>query len=111
MAALIRRYGVYWVRLDPITGREVAKTRPCVVVSMDSMNQGAEMAVVCPVTSKLHPQWKHRLQFECAGKSAEIMVDQIRAVSTVRIGKKIASLTNEDTEALRGLIARMYAMP
>lgn len=111
MAALIQRYGVYWVCLDPTMGHEVTKTRPCVVVSMDEMNQGSGMAVVCPLTSKIHPQWRSRLQFDCAGKPAEIMVDQIRAVSANRFGKKIAALSPEDAETLRGLIARMYAMP
>ena len=110
MAPIVQRYAIYWVRLDPTTGHEVAKTRPCVVVSMDSMHSSG-MAVVCPVTSKLHPQWKHRLQVDCANKPAEIMVDQIRAISTARIGKQLAILSADEAEALRGLIAQMYAMP
>ena len=111
MAPLIQRYGVYWVCLDPTLGREVTKTRPCVVVSMNEMNQSGGMSVVCPVTSKIHPQWRSRLQFICAGNPAEIMVDQIRAVSANRFGTKIDTLSPEVAEALRGLIAQMYAVP
>lgn len=29
----IRQYDVYWISLDPTQGSEMAKTRPCVVVS------------------------------------------------------------------------------
>ena len=81
----IIRYGIYWVSLDPTVGREQQKTRPCVVVSPDAMHQTG-MAVVCPLTSKLHPAWVHRLQLVCRRKKAEIMADQIQAVSLARFG-------------------------
>jgi mRNA interferase MazF len=51
------------------------------------------------------------LQIHCAGKPVEIMVDQIRAISTERLGKRIDSLTAPDAEALRKLIAALYATP
>jgi mRNA interferase MazF len=109
MAPVIQRYGIYWVSLDPTQVREVTKTRPCVVVSMDEMNRYSGMAVVCPITSQLHPHWKSRLQFTCAGNPAEVMVDQIRAVSASRFGKQIDTLPPEQAEVLRGLITQMYA--
>jgi mRNA interferase MazF len=106
----IRRYEVHLVSLDPTLGREVRKTRPCVVISPDPMHRSG-MAVVCPLTTTLHPLWAHRLQIQCASKTAEIMVDQIRAVSTGRFIKRIDTLTAPDAEALRDLIALLYATP
>jgi mRNA interferase MazF len=106
----LHRYSIHWVSLDPTKGREVQKTRPCVVVSPDPMHRTG-MAVVCPLTTALHPDWFHRLQVQSAGEPAEIMVDQIRAVSTERIGKRIDYLTAQDAEALRQLIAALYATP
>ena len=49
------RYGIYLAVLDPTVGREIAKTGPVVVVSMDAMNRHAETVVVCPLTTKRHP--------------------------------------------------------
>lgn len=69
------------------------------------------MAVVCPLTSSLHPRWAHRLQITCASKPAEIMADQIRAVSRDRFVKRIDTLTAEDAESLRDLIALLYTTP
>ena len=69
------------------------------------------MAVVCPLTTTLHPEWFHRLQIRCAGKPVEIMVDQIRAISVERLGKRIDLLAAQDAEALRKLIAALYATP
>jgi len=34
-----RQYEVYWISLNPTQGSEMAKNRPCVVVSPDEMNQ------------------------------------------------------------------------
>ncbi len=107
---MVARYGIHWVSLDPTKGREARKTRPGVIVSPNPMHRMG-MAVVCPLTSVLHPDWFHRLQIRCAGKPAEIMVDQIRALSIERIGKQIDTLTPEDAEGLRHLIASLYATP
>jgi mRNA interferase MazF len=37
-STLFKRYGVYWVDLDPTRGRELKKTRPAVIVSRDELN-------------------------------------------------------------------------
>jgi mRNA interferase MazF len=105
----IIRYGIYWVSLDPTIGREQQKTRPCVVVSPDAMHQTA-MAVVCPLTTKLHPTWAHRLQVVCAGKHSEIMADQIRAVSAARFGAFIQRLSASRVVQLQNILTRLYGM-
>lgn len=69
------------------------------------------MAVVCPLTTSLHPDWAHRHQITCASKPAEIMVDQIHAVSLVRLTKRLDTLSAADAEALRDLMALLYATP
>lgn len=107
---MIARYHIHWASLDPAKGRETKKTRPCVVVSPNPMHRTG-MAVVCPLTRTLHPEWFHRLQIRCAGKPAEVMVDQIRAISIERLGRKIDLLGPQDAEALRKLIAALYATP
>ena len=109
METLIQRYGIYWTNLDPTIGREVQKQRPCVVVSQNAANI-AGMVVICPLTTSLHPAWAHRLQIKCAGKNAEIMPDQIRAVSIQRVGKLIGILSKEDQHSLRNLLARLYTV-
>ena len=88
----VGRYGVYLADLDPVRGREISKTRPVVVVSHDNMNRFLDTVVVCPLTTKLHPRWRSRVQTECAGRKAEIAVDQIRTVSKQRLGRRLDEL-------------------
>ena len=100
MAAFPRRYAVYFADLNPTVGGEIRKVRPVVVVSQDEMNQFLDTVVVCPLTSTIHPQWRSRLQIQCAGKEAEIAVDQIRAVSKRRLRRRVDKLSPEEAAQL-----------
>jgi mRNA interferase MazF len=102
------RYGIYLAALDPTIGREIAKTRPVVVVSLDALNRHLETVVVCPLTTSLHPAWRTRLPVTCAGQPAEIAVDQIRTLSTQRLVKKLDTLSPSDAARLRDLLGEMY---
>jgi mRNA interferase MazF len=104
----IERYAIYLADLDPTRGREIAKTRPVVVVSQNEMNRLLDTVVVCPLTTKLHPRWRSRIQVTCAGRHAEIAVDQIRTVSKERLGRRLDALDAPAAVHLRRLIAEMY---
>ncbi len=105
---IIKRYGIYLANLDPAIGAEIRKTRPVVVVSDNLMNKFLKTIVVCPLTTKLHPKWRGRIQTQCEGKKAEIAVDQIRTISKLRLIKKIDTLSNTEAKVLRQLITEMY---
>ncbi len=104
----IKRYEIYFADLNPTIGSEIKKVRPVVIISQDEMNQYLETVVVCPLTSKLHPQWKTRLQIKCAEKKAEVAVDQIRTISKKRLKKRIDELSKIKAAQLRKLITDMY---
>ena len=104
----MKRYEIRWTALDPTQGAEMAKTRPAVIVSLDALNRALPTVTVCPLTSQLHPAWRSRLQVRCAGRAAEVAVDQIRTVSKVRLGDKIGSLSKDEAAALRRVITEMY---
>ncbi len=46
-----RRGDVYWVDLDPTVGTEIAKTRPCVVISNDTGNEYSARVIIAAITS------------------------------------------------------------
>lgn len=104
----MKRYEIRWTALDPTRGAEMAKTRPAVIVSLDVLNQRLQTVTVCPLTSQLHPAWRSRVLVRCGGRPAEVAVDQIRTVSTVRLGDKIRSLSQDEAAALRRVITEMY---
>jgi mRNA interferase MazF len=86
----------------------MSKVRPVAVISLEEMNAALDTVVVCPLTTRLHPRWRSRVQVKCGGKPAEIAVDQIRAISRSRLLRRIDSLTSSAALQLRQLITEMY---
>jgi mRNA interferase MazF len=102
------RYGIYRADLNPTRGSEINKVRPVVVISRNELNDALETVVVCPLTTKLHPTWRCRMQVKCQGRRAEIAVDQVRTVSKLRLVAKMGALSAPEARELRGLISEMY---
>ena len=104
-----RRYEICFADLNPTIGAEIRKIRPVVIISKDDLNRFLGTVVVCPLTSSLHPQWRTRLQVQCAGQAAEIAVDQIRTISKQRLRQSLDRLSADDSAQLRRIIREMYA--
>ncbi len=51
----MRRFDVYLVNLDPTIGVEIQKTRPCVIISPDGMNDAIAAVIIAPMTTKGRP--------------------------------------------------------
>lgn len=107
----MKRYDVYYARLDPVEGSEIGKTRPCVIVSLDALNSVLPTLVVCPLTTKLRPQWRSRLRVNSAGKPADVCADQIGVLSKTRLTRKLGTLTAKEIASLRSLLTEMYGEP
>lgn len=52
MAMVVKRFEVYLVNLDPTIGSEIQKTRPCLVISPDEMNDHIATVIIAPMTTK-----------------------------------------------------------
>lgn len=88
-----RQGEVWWVGLDPVVGREIAKTRPALVVSVDEINRApARLCIVAPITTA--PR-QSAVRIELPRKSGSVRVGyvepyQIRTVSRDRLATRIA---------------------
>ncbi|MEO8096433.1 MAG: type II toxin-antitoxin system PemK/MazF family toxin [Acidobacteriota bacterium] len=91
---------IWWVALDPVLGSEIAKTRPCVVLSRDTVNQLRRTVVVVPLSSSPTPHPPIHVAVRCSGKPAVAVVDQVRAVSKQRLVSRLGCLTEEETRAI-----------
>jgi mRNA interferase MazF len=108
MAASIKRYEIYLANLNPTSGAEIGKIRPVVIVSPDEFNAYLRTVTICPLTTRIHPRWPTRLQIVCAGKKAEIAVDQIRTIDRTRLLRRIDMVTKDESVQLRRIIADTY---
>lgn len=88
-----RRGEVFLVELDPTRGREIRKTRPCVVISPDDLNEFWGTVMVTPLTTGSHP-YPFRIPCKFAGKSGYVLLDQLRSVDRSRLTKRVGRLTD-----------------
>ncbi len=88
---MVNRFNVYLISLDPTKGSEINKTRPCLVVSPDQMNQGLKTVIIAPMTTKIR-DLPTRVQTNFQGKNGEIALDQIRTVDKQRLFKKVGKI-------------------
>ena len=84
MGMVVSRFEVYLVRLDPTEGREIRKTRPCVVVSPDEMNRHIDTVIIAPMTTKGR-SYPTRIPVQFQRKTGQIVLDQVRTVDKTRL--------------------------
>jgi mRNA interferase MazF len=95
-----RRGEVWWVRLDPTLGSEIAKTRPCLVLSTNIVNERRRTVVVIPLSTAPRPSPPLLIRVHCAGRDVVAVTDQIRAVAKERLDKRMGELSREHLEAV-----------
>lgn len=109
MGMEVRRFEVYLINLDPTVGREIKKTRPCLIISPDEMNQFISTVIVAPMTTKGRT-YPTRIDCKFRGKSGQIVLDQIRTVDKVRLVKKLGRVDNPLQEKVSLLLQEMFAL-
>ena len=95
------------VELDPTRGGEMAKTRPCVVVTPSDLNMYLTTVVIAPITSTIR-NYPYRVLCSVVGREGEIATDQIRTVDKSRIKRKIGELNNREIEELKEVFRQMF---
>ncbi|MCH7890840.1 MAG: type II toxin-antitoxin system PemK/MazF family toxin [Gemmatimonadetes bacterium] len=102
------RGDVYLVSLNPTKGREIRKTRPCVIVSPDELNTNLSTFVVAPMTTGGHP-YPFRIACRFEKKDGFIVLDQIRTVDRRRLMKRLGRLTPTTLAKALGVLQEMFS--
>lgn len=102
------RFDVFLVRLGPTEGREIRKTRPCLVISPDEMNHHIDTVIVAPMTTKGRP-YPTRVPVRFKGKSGQIVLDQIRTVDKSRLVKSLGRIDDATRARVLALLAELFA--
>ena len=93
-----KRGDIWWVALDPTIGSEIKKTRPCVVLSINEVNQYRRTVLVIPLSSSVKENPPVTIAVTCQGKPCIAIVDQLRAVSKERLQGFIEKMNPKEFE-------------
>ena len=102
------RFEVHLLALDPTIGREIRKTRPCLVVSPDEMNHNLRTSIVAPMTTKGRA-YPTRVPCRFGGKSGQVVLDQIRTVDQARLVKKLGRIDDRTAQRVLDILQEMFA--
>lgn len=105
---VIGRFDIFLVRLDPATGAETAKTRPCLVISPNELNRSISTVIIAPMTS-VRRGWPTRIEITFQGRTGEIALDQLRAVDKVRLVKRLGHLDAGTADAVLDTLGELFA--
>jgi len=95
-----KRGELWWVSLDPTRGSEIKKTRPCLVLTTDTLNRLRRTVVVVPLSTATAPHPPITVEVTCGGKPAVAIVDQVRAIAKQRLRNRIEAAGPEAIKAV-----------
>ncbi len=96
----VKRGDIWWVSLDPTQGSEIKKTRPCVILSHNTLNELRQTVVVVPLSTAAKPHPPITIPVTCQGNPAVAVIDQIRAVAKHRLKSRIQTLNQDELDEI-----------
>lgn len=95
-----RRGEVWWVAHDPTQDSEIQKTRPCIVLTSDIVNERRRTVVVVPLSTAPRESPPLLIALHSIGRPAVAVLDQLRAVTKERLQEKLGTVAPAELTAI-----------
>ncbi len=102
------RGDLHLVALDPTSGSEIKKTRPCLIVAPGELNQHLRTVIVAPMTTggQAYP-WRVAWGFQ--NRAGFAALDQLSTVDTERLANRLGHLSASATTEVLDTLQEMFA--
>jgi mRNA interferase MazF len=104
---VVARADVFLVNLDPTVGREIRKSRPCVVVSPDEMNAHLTTVIVAPMTTRQRT-YPTRIRCRFQGRAGQVVLDQLRTIDRRRLVRRLGTLHRRTMDNVLARLQQMF---
>jgi len=108
LAMEVKRFDVYLANLDPAIGREIRKSRPCLVISPDEMNRYISTVIVAPMTTNGR-DYPTRVPCTFQGREGQIVLDQVRTVDKTRLTKRLGKMDSRTQSNVLSVLAELFS--
>jgi mRNA interferase MazF len=102
------RFDVFLISLDPTCGSEIRKTRPCLIISPNEMNDHIRTVIVAPMTTKGRP-YPSRVPCTFQGKRGQVVLDQIRTVDKARLVRRLGNISRAVQHNVLNALQEMFS--
>jgi mRNA interferase MazF len=103
----VKQYQIVLVNLDRTLGIEIQKTRPCVIVSPNEINDNLRTVVIAPMTSASR-KYPTRVKVKHNNQEGWVVIDQIRTIDKIRVVKKFGSLSEKEIRECKRVIRETF---
>ena len=101
------QYDIVLVNLNPTLGSEIKKTRPCVIISPNEINDNLRTITIAPMTTKSR-SYPTRVKVKHKIQTGWVVVDQIRTIDKSRIIKNLGSLSDSEIILCKQVIRETF---
>ena len=105
---MVARGEVWLARVDPTEGREIRKTRPCLIVSPPELHDFLDTVIVAPLTTGSRPA-PYRLPINFAAKQGFILLDQIRTIDKRRLTRRLGTISRREQAAALAVLQELFS--
>lgn len=105
---MVARGEVWLARLDPTEGREIQKTRPCLVISPPEIHDYLDTVLVAPLTSGSHPA-RYRVPTRFNDKDSLILLEQIRVLDKRRLLRLLGTIESKTLRSVLATLQELFA--
>lgn len=102
-----QQYDIVLVNLDSTIGSEIRKTRPCVIISPNEMNNYLKTVVIVPLTSTLN-KYPTRVLVHHNGQDGMAAIDQIRTIDKSRIIQSVGVLSRGEISKIKAVLQEAF---
>jgi mRNA interferase MazF len=108
MSKSYKKWEIVLVDLNPTKGAEIAKVRPCLIVSPNAVNAALSTLIIVPFTSTVR-NYPTRLSTNHKGRIGALAFDQIKTIDKGRVVKKDGELSENQREAVNTLLQILFS--
>lgn len=106
----MERGNIYWIDLNPATGSEINKSRPCVLIGATPINQARQTVVVVPLSTSAKARPPITIAVTCLDKQVTAVCDQIRTIDKSRLKNPAGRLSSDDLDALEDGLRQVLSL-
>ncbi len=109
MAMVVKRSEIWLVDLNPTIGKEMQKTRPCMIISPNEANKYLDTVMIAPLTSTKRG-YPSRINCTFESKEGQIAIDQMRSIDKARLVKKLGVIDKNTALRVFTLLQEYFSL-
>ena len=105
----VKRFEIWLAALDPTRGSEIQKTRPCLIVSPNEINDWFRTIIAASMTTTERP-YPTRIAIQFNKKGGQVALDQLRCIDKARLVKRLGKASDRVCRATSETLVTMFTM-